>query len=356
MHERVPPCTHTLHASHNHCLSELPSTHQTALLFPYAHDVYALAFLPCDMFLHAGTNAQDTKLEPVPEAEKIIQPHTVLNAVSALPRIYCSVANPPSSSYLHQPNQAAAPPSHTLPVQISDTAEEEQQLECKLEHSMSCDLPYQPVTIKPELQEQASHGHQVQRAVITSGHFHVFSTAAVKSTCQPQPLATSTSHQLTDTTTQLHTSMVYPTDQLGAHMPHVAICAAEHELAAFRQSPVSGSQDWVSSSYDAGSYLYQNSCDDMQAGTGVCQDQAPFLTGKAFDEQELMAWQLISPEQMQTGAYTAYDSGMGFPMHQSEPQCPDIGEADVMVRHQSGSSTPDPKDWDTSKVCFDSMC
>ena len=216
---------------------------------------------------------------------------------------------------------------------------------------MSCDMPYQPVTIKPELQEPVCQGRQTQHAVITSGHFHVFSTAKVKSICQPQPLTTSTSLQHTDTTTEQHTSMAFASDQLAGHMPH-----AEHNLTAFKQHSVSCSQDWVPSSYDVGSYMYQDVGNGLQDTAGICQEQGAFLPGKAFNEQELLAWHLLSPEQMQSGAYIVPEHGMTFVMDQSKPQGSEVGEADVMVRHQSSSSTPSLQDWDASQVCHSSIC
>ena len=304
------------------------------------HVVCITLSLIITLFACAETQTQQSTQIPVAEEQKVAPPHIVLPAVSALPRIYCSVANPPSSSYPHQPNP---PPSSSAAVHDTNAQQQQQQQpQCKLEESTSCDLQYHPITIKPEVHSLADQSSQAQHAVITSGHFPVFSSTAVKDTRQPHPLP----NTACNLPLQLqHQDMSYVLD----HRPQMDICSAKHNVAAYRQDAVSCSEAWQPSAYDMDSYNYHNACNGFQhVGDGQYQDI--FAPDKAFNEQELLAWQLMPSEQMQTEAFTAQAKGMHSSVSHSEPECPDIGEADALARHQSCSSIPGSQDCKATQV------
>lgn len=76
----------------------------------------------CDPLLClAGTSDAELTAPATTEVAKSPGPRIVYPSVSALPRIYRSVANPPSSSFPHQPR---APPSgtHTLCLAYASSA------------------------------------------------------------------------------------------------------------------------------------------------------------------------------------------------------------------------------------------
>lgn len=149
---------------------------------------------------------------------------------------------------------------------------------------------------------------------------------------------------------QQHHGMMYTSDQLGGHLPPMEVCSAEHAATAYRSDAAGCLQKWQTSRYDIGDYMFGTTGNDYHLEADSSQFQNSLANDKTFTEQELMAWQLIPPEQMQSGMFSAQRGNMCFSASPGEPQCPDIGEASVMVCHQSGSSTPGIPDWEESKV------
>lgn len=301
--------------------------------------------------------------------------HIISKSVSALPRIYCSVANPPSSSYPHQANPA--PSQHACLQGIanqqaapaSTQQQQQQQLHwgCKLEHSTSSGLPHEPVTVKPELQELARQGSQTQHTVVTSGHIPVLSATAAKSTCQPQPLPESSCHhqqQLGSIMQQQHpqqhppqqqqdqVGMAYSAGQLDYPCSFGA-CKAQPHTLEHRQDTSAYCQDWRIPRSEMDTYNFGDSGTGL--GSAANDLHVPCTSGKGFSEQELMAWHLIPPEQAQADVLTAQHDGLNRPMSHNERECPDIGEACLMIRCSS-NSTPGIQDWEEAQVwmtaCF----
>lgn len=282
----------------------------------------------------ADASSQQPGSDGAPEISQATQTHIVMPATSALPRIFCNVANPPSSSYPHQPNATSAsfesqPATNATPAGMHQP--HSQQSQCKLEHSMSSDMTYQPITIKPEL-EDSRRSERIRHAVITSGHAPSFG-GEHSGMCQTQ-------HAGTDhfRVPQSQPTLCATRDQQSGHVPPPLGSSQHFDWSAclpYQQPQQQAAGSHVSWQHYApadalNNYPYQRAFSqpfDAASGLSAPHDQL-LMSPKMFSEQELIAWRLL-PQQL-PHLEELSDFQPNGSMHllacQPQPDCQDIAE------------------------------